>query len=70
MFLVITTIEKLENTLVNFPFGDNQFLDGEILNSDGTVELIVNLADQIDTNATQEQFLNTNDNVIHYKIAE
>lgn len=70
MYLTIKANEKSENILVGFPFKDGQFLDGEVLNDDGTVTLVVYLGDELDTNAAQEQHLNTNNDVISYKVAE
>jgi len=70
MYLTIKANEKSENVLVGFPFGDEQFLDGEVLNDDGTVTLVVDLNGEFYATAAQEQHLNTNSDVISYKVAE
>lgn len=58
------------DTLVGFPYLDGQFFGGE--EDDETDDdcswLIIDLADAKDTTTAQEQFLNTNKNVLEWTI--
>jgi len=60
-----------ENTLVGFPYLEGQFLDyiEYDQNADDDTEwLVIDLADRSDITATQQQFIDTNPNVIEYTI--
>lgn len=62
----ITLIEDAQDALAGFPFASNvQWIDFGI-EEENIIE--IRLADADDTNAQQEQFLNTNDQVVKYSI--
>lgn len=68
--LYIRVKNTSENTLVGFPYVGEQYFSHEEDSSDADNEswLVVDLGDRTDTTAMQEQFLNTNHNVLEYTI--
>ena len=60
-----------EDTLVGFPFADEQYYDGsEDDQSDDTIWLYIDLAGAEDVTTAQAQFLNTNPSIIEYQIVD
>jgi hypothetical protein len=59
-----------ENNLVGFPYLEDQYADGgqEDESDDTTEWIFVELGNQKDTTSAQEEFLNTNSNVLYYSI--
>ena len=59
-----------QDALVGFPFREGQYIAEEYEAEDGrdTKFVDVELGDRRDTDATQEQFLNTNSKVVSYSI--
>lgn len=69
----MTLYIMVENTsagleLAAFPFRDEQFIDGETPIDGGRTLVEVNLNGASDTDAAQEQYLNTNPHVISYEV--
>lgn len=62
--------ENAEDALVGFPFRDGQYVAEEYDAEDGrnTKFVDIDLGDRKDTDTAQEQFLNTNPQVINYSI--
>lgn len=63
-----------DGELMAYPFrkdaygDDAEWLSGETPNGDGTVTVEIEMNDLADTDAKQEQYLNTNPHVISYKV--
>lgn len=58
-----------EDTLVGFPFADEQYYDGsEDDQADDSIWLYIELAGAKDVTTAQAQFLNSNPNVVEYQI--
>jgi len=68
--MVEVLIDDNEDVLAGFPYAEGQYQDGcEDDESDEDVTwLIIVLGDASDTNAAQEQFLNTSKKVLSYTI--
>lgn len=68
--VAIELTEDAQDALVGFPYREGQYIAEEYEAQDGraTKFVDVDLADRRDTDAAQEQFLNTNPQVIGYSI--
>lgn len=72
--LWITLKPEADNSLALFPYveaydGEDQYIRDEFANDDGNIIIGINLGYRNDTTAAQEQFLNTNDQVISYDVS-
>ena len=66
--LIITVRnDNADMSLAGLPLFDGQYIVGETPGAE-TTEVEVELADRADTTATQEQFLNTSEAVVSYKV--
>ncbi len=54
--------------LACFPLLDGQYIDGESAVSPDRIQVVVELGDRDDTTAGQEQYLNTNPQVVSYEV--
>lgn len=63
--LQITLVEGAKDALVGFPFNGEQWIDFAV-EEENLVD--VALGDADDTTAQQEQFLDTNDQVVSYSV--
>jgi hypothetical protein len=63
-----------DGNLMAYPFrkdeygDDAEWVDSETPNGDGTITVEIQMNGYTDTNAAQEQYLNTSDDVINYGV--
>jgi len=66
--LKIEVNKEAQDTLAMFPWFENQWIEGEEVGA--TTIITVRLGDRDDTSVAQEQYLNTNDDVIRYWVEQ
>jgi hypothetical protein len=67
LIIYLNTDSSTGLELQGFPFAVDQYIESEIANEDMT-HVYIPLADADDTTAAQEQYLNTNEHVLSYKV--